>query len=89
VGDAALVGPEQPALEQAGDAVDLWHEDVRRIAAGGDVGDDVVEAVATDVLKIKAGACAREIDRTLAPWGYPRGVIPECRIIAGRIDRAR
>ena len=45
-----MVCAEQPALEQAGDAVDLGHDHVRGVAGGGDVRDDVLEAVAADVV---------------------------------------
>src|SRR5712691_3512847 len=34
----ALVGAEQPALEQRRDPVDAGHRDVRRVTAGGDAG---------------------------------------------------
>src|SRR3989337_1095535 len=34
----ALVGAEQPTLEQRGDAMGAWHDHVRRVAAGGDAG---------------------------------------------------
>jgi len=34
--DGALVGAEQPALEQRGDAVDAWHGDVAGVAGRPD-----------------------------------------------------
>src|SRR5450755_442840 len=46
--DPALVGAEQPALEQARDAMHTWHHDVRRVVVLADHGPLVRVAVLGD-----------------------------------------
>ena len=48
--DAALVGAEQPALEQRGDPVDGGHRDVGRVVGRADRGDDMFVAELGQVL---------------------------------------
>jgi hypothetical protein len=55
VADCALVGAEEPSLDQRGDEVHMWERDMCGVACGRDVGDDVREAVAGDV--VIAGPC--------------------------------
>ena len=50
LGEAALVGAEQPALEQARDAMNGWHRDVRRISGLGLVRDLVLVAELIEVV---------------------------------------
>src|SRR6516162_2896433 len=55
VADGALVGPEDPALEQRGDEVNVRQRDVRGVPARGHVGHHVVEPVAADLVVADPG----------------------------------
>jgi hypothetical protein len=58
VTDRSLVGAEDPSLDQRGDEVHMREGNVCGIAGGRDVGSDVLEAVAADVVVAGPGVAA-------------------------------